>query len=106
MPDFKLGDRVTFRPKDQLVRASDWADTRKGKNWWGRNQYREQDPPRTGVVVGKRTYSDGTVTYSWEGGGAYTPTRHFPVYLVAWDLHQRPGAFLPEDLELAGDGDA
>lgn len=53
-----------------------------------------------GIIVGKRTLSDGLVVYGngYDEGTTYEPERHFTAWLVAFDLRRKPVYVLPEHL--------
>lgn len=53
-----------------------------------------------GIVIGKRTYSDGWVDRDYEAGSTYATETSYPVVLVAYDLNRKPVAFHPEDVTL------
>ena len=53
-----------------------------------------------GIIVGKRTLSNGDihVSYGEDAATVYKPTEHFQAYLVAFDLRRKPVFVLPEHL--------
>lgn len=57
-------------------------------------------PIREGIVVGRRTLSNGQREWEDEVGYSYTPTASFPAYIVAYDLHRAHINVRPEDLEI------
>lgn len=90
--EFTLGDKVTF---DSTLSRGWEAPSRKV---WKQTGRRGQ-----GVVIGKRTYANGRVEhYGYDGGPEFTPTEHFPVYLVVTGLRRAPVAVTPEHLRPAG----
>lgn len=77
--ELQLGERVFFT--GHLVRFSVWPD----KVW----RLVEQDGE--GLVIGRRTLSNGHNVRLGEGEGvAYVPDMRFPVVLVAFALHRKP----------------
>jgi len=100
---FRLGTKVTFtkqlgRFKDQHWIDKMHPDTRKliepkrlgyysYPSFWG-----ESDPtdPVSGIVVGKKTLSDGYTTLDRDNGNEYRAVRHFTAWEVAYSLHRKP----------------
>lgn len=94
--DYGLGDKVTF--SHPLHRK----ETLASEVWQGRWLHEWQpdpfQPTRPGVIVGRRTLSNGNVHYLGEDGTDYRPTEHFTAYLVAFDLRRKPVLVRPEHI--------
>ena len=101
MTEYRLGQPVTFDRRDILHRrylddAYTYGQTVKG---WRMGWSSKAPQPAEGIVVGVRTYSDGTVTWGYEGEQTtYRPTCYFRVVLVAFDIHHNPVALLVGDV--------
>lgn len=84
--DLALGDTVTF--------TSHLERRRKGRHHtWTERGF---ETPRTGMIVGQRTFSDGESGY--EEYTEYTGKRFFEVYLVAVSLRGKPLPVLCDDV--------
>lgn len=102
MSDFQLGQRVAYsthvrrrhaRPGEFLGPQRIWS-TNPGPgilqdNLWDGGE---------GVIVGKRTLSDGNVTYYGDAPGEYVPSKTFTAWLIAYDLQRKPVHVLPEHI--------
>lgn len=92
----KLGQPV--KASAYLIRR---AVPKPGRGWgvsgreWQRSTYPE---PRTGVLVGLRTVSDGDRVNLGDDGIAYRATSHHRVALVAFDLNRTPRLVALDDL--------
>lgn len=68
---------------------------------WGTEQWpgRPTDGG-AGIIVGKRTLSNGNirVSYGYDGETVYEPKEHFQAYMVAFDLRRKPVFVLPKHL--------
>lgn len=103
MSDFQLGQHVTYT--EHLRRRSAqpgefMGPERLWSNSWG-PLYREDHrwPGGKGIIVGKRTLSNGNTRWLGEdGGNGYEPVESFTAYLIAYDLHRRPVHVLPEHI--------
>ena len=66
---------------------------------WEPNPYA---PEREGIIIGKRTLSNGHHAWESEGyGEGYwlnEPAEHFTAYLIAFDLRRKPVHVLPEHI--------
>jgi monoamine oxidase len=110
--EFKLGQRVRFtRPMARRpVGGRNITVTEGlGDRTWERerfiNRAWEPDPyapEREGIIIGKRTLSNGHHYWESEGyGEGYwinEPAEHFTAYLIAFDLHRKPVHVLPEHI--------
>lgn len=100
---FALGQRVTYsehirrrsaQPGEFLGPNKIWSNSLgplylEGHRW----------PGGEGVIVGKRTLSNGNTRWLGEDdGNGYEPTEHFTAYLVAYDLRRKPVHVLPEHI--------
>lgn len=92
--NLELGDRV--RCKSYLLRrkSRNWSSLtgRRGRHEWYVPTYAR---PFEGMVVGRRTYQNGTIT-----GGVFVPDEWFPVVLVATHITMRPEAVRLQDVEV------
>lgn len=69
------------------------------KEWTTANYGDVLNPGGEGVIVGKRTLSNGDVVYPYEeGGGEYIRKESFTAYLVAYALHRSPVYVMPEHI--------
>ena len=94
-----LGTRVIF--SHQLYRHTYAGNYEVRKEWEPHPYYADAAKARGGIVVGKRTLSNGCRV--WQGdedGGMYEfiPDEHFTAYLVAFDLHRKPVHVRPEHI--------
>ncbi|WXW93182.1 hypothetical protein SEA_BRAYBEAST_46 [Arthrobacter phage BrayBeast] len=110
MSDFELGQRVRFSrpiirmriPTKQvevtvkLPYGQEWKEKRHVNVEWTVNPF---DGPAEGIIVGKRTLSNGYREYHYDAGYEYGPAEHFTAYLVAFDLRRKPVHVLPEHIE-------
>jgi len=103
--EFELGQRVRFsHPMSRMVVPSHTLGADAGtahyrgvaKAW----QEHASSPPimREGVIVGKRTLSNGFRIHE-EYGYEFSPVEHFPAYLIVTDLRQKPEYVRPERIE-------
>jgi hypothetical protein len=105
--DFVLGQRVRFtRPMsrrrvpvrditvEESIGGCPYTRTMKINKEWTPNDF---IPPTEGIIVGKRTLSNG---YSqWEEYGyEYSPATHFTAWMVVTDLRSAPVHVLPEHI--------
>lgn len=98
-PKFKLGDRVTVAAVLRRGHEFDW--TLKGRDMWeqyGKVWKRIHPKRQHGIVVGKRTLSDGVSNGNVETWRRYTETRRYSAYIVAFNLSARHEYVLPGDL--------
>jgi hypothetical protein len=52
-----------------------------------------------GIIVGKRTLSDGEVQYTYDSGVIYRQKSTFTAWLVATDIHRKPVLVWPKDIQ-------
>jgi hypothetical protein len=107
MSDFALGQRVKF--SHVLVRDGRWDDKeRVHVRRWDPVDLTESSLVREGVIVGKRTLSNGHVERVTEsdgyGGSVYTHSEwwgkhYFRAYMVVETLRTKPVYVLPEHIE-------
>lgn len=101
MSELALGQRVKFtRHLHRRARTEDGA--RRTVKRWEPEGYPGQPEPewREGVVVGRRTLSNGHVTWGgWEDPGEYQGVHYFRAYLIAYDLTRKPVLVLPEHMK-------
>jgi hypothetical protein len=101
MSKLELGQRVTF--SHPLHRKYE-----NGKKFWTDNPFpalidlypshrASREVPRDGVIVGKRTISNGDLL-DWEEG-SYGSIERFTAYLVAFNLHRKPVYVMPERIK-------
>lgn len=118
MSEVKVGTPVKFKHGDTLVRKSGFIES--GKRTWmkvrdgpnpNRSGYLTEEflnTPRTGLIIGQRTLSNG-VYRSWDGEwddepGIYQVTETFQAYLVVESLHSAPVKIRVEDVEIVEKG--
>lgn len=103
--DFELGDRVLFegflQRENQHAHDGPYAVVT-GRYW---EAIVKPGGPQEGVVVGKRTLSDGKLEKVYEDDvwgtsstTEYRPTKHFTAYLVATNIRHKPVFVLPEHM--------
>lgn len=99
MSDFQLGQRVRFV---QHLRRVWGVGNMNGspKLWEPTPDLGERTtPPREGIIIGKRTLSNGHWTYGgYEDPGYYTAKEHFTAYMVVTDLRSAPVHVLPHHI--------
>lgn len=105
MSGFQLGQRVRFSthlrrrsagPGEFLGPDKIWsanAGPFSGPDW---EEHRW--PGGEGVIVGKRTISNGDVNYRYDEGSDYVAAEYFTAYLIAYDLYRKPVHVLPEHI--------
>lgn len=96
--DYTLGQRVHYsehirrrhsRPGEFLGPNRIWSgEAYPGKRWDG----------GTGIIVGKRTLSNGDSHWHYDDAPTYTIKETFTAYLVAYDINRKPVHVLPEHL--------
>ena len=98
MSGFTLGQRVRYT--EHIKRTSRrWEDKTKPDRYWTGEYYPgARYPGGEGIIVGKRTLTDGDVINMGEGGSSYQKFRHFTAYLVVSDLRRKPVHVLPEHI--------
>lgn len=99
MSDYQLGQRVRFTT--HLYRG--WGnefDNRGGiKEWKPQPILGKLTPPREGIIVGKRTLSNGRFDYgSYEDPGVYRAKEYFTAWMIVADLRSAPVHVLPEHI--------
>ena len=103
MTEYQLGQRVTYT-EHLRRRFAQPGEFKMGDKIWSNNHgplYREGHrwPGGEGVIVGKRTLSNGNLRWlGEEGGNSYISTESFTAYLIAYDLHRKPVHVLPEHI--------
>jgi hypothetical protein len=112
MSGFELGQRVRFthpitrrsvpiRTITVTERLGDmtWERERSINRAWEPNPFA---PEREGLIIGKRTLSNGHHAWESEGYGEgfwlNEPAEHFTAYLIAFDLRRKPVHVLPEHI--------
>lgn len=101
MTDYQLGQRVKFSEHIQrkYMSESERGHNAPNKQWTGQAYPGKRFDGGEGVIVGKRTLSDGHYDYGYsDEPGTYSPTRHFTAYLIAFDLRRKPVHVLPEHI--------
>lgn len=108
MSDFQLGQKVRFtRPLvrrsiptrtmklEETIAGAPYTRTVSINREWQGNEFAQ---PAEGIIIGKRTLSNG---YSqWEEWGMdYGPAEHFTAWLVVKDLKSKPVHVMPEHVE-------
>lgn len=99
MPEYEFGQRVTVQKS--LVRT---------RLPHGRKMWLTTGPGGEGLVIGKRTLSDGVVRWESDddlfaaanaGYYVWDAERYFTVYLVVYGMRSKPVHVLPEYLAAA-----
>lgn len=100
MSRFDLGQRVTFSTRLNR-RVKYWgSDTEQFDKFWSTlDRVRQPLPGGEGIIVGKRTLSNGN-THWLEGDGVtvYDAKEHFQAYLIVTSLRTAPIHVLPEHI--------
>lgn len=99
----EFGTRVRY---DHALERKWGSYSNGGEKVWEREEvmfrdaWKARPDVREGVIVGKRLFSDGAVSWTgYDGGGfEYAASRYFWVYLVAWDMRRSLDRVLPEDV--------
>jgi hypothetical protein len=98
MGELRLGQRVRFN----IYLKRGWQESTRANphgHYDDTVWYAIEGPVREGIIIGKRTVSNGE--RHWIGpeeGSAYIGKRYFPVYLIAFDLGRKPQLVRPEDI--------
>ncbi|UDL15850.1 hypothetical protein QEH42_gp059 [Microbacterium phage Pumpernickel] len=101
----KLTLGTPVRYDHRVVRRADNTETRHLRRHWVRTEVQHRDAWRSfptrreGIIVGKRTYANGSISYG-EYGGEFAADSYVQVYLVAWDMRKTPDAVLASDLTI------
>ena len=87
--DLKFGDVVII--PHRLRRTGEQRRGEMRSDWW---RIWEVKPfpkgPRTGILIGFRTLSNGTIWYGGEDGKVYDPQDYIKAALVAVDARTKP----------------
>lgn len=94
---FRLGERVAYT-EHLRRRAAQPGEFDGPDKIWSNNHGPHRWPGGEGVIVGKRTLSNGNTHYGYDEGTTYLQTEHFTAYLIAYDLHRKPVHVLPEHI--------
>jgi hypothetical protein len=100
MSDFELGQRVTFSTRLKR-RDKYWgSDTEQfDKSWSTLDRRRQPLPGGEGIIIGKRTLSNGNTHWlEGDGGTVYDAKEHFQAYLIVTSLRTAPNHVLPEHI--------
>lgn len=109
---FKLGDWVTFTHVLYRCKHREWVMGKPhpdyleriakfehrisvgrsyiGERYWIETPFEMEGLVTPGLIIGKRTLSDGVVIYRGDDGASYEPLRHFTAWKVAHNIHQAP----------------
>lgn len=104
---FKLGQPVAVSRLLQRNSRMEYI-----KNAFGKREVRRWDPspvafdpPREGVIVGRRTLSNGHIDPGhYDEPDTYIGVYYFTAYMVCFDIWQKPLFALAEDLEASASG--
>jgi hypothetical protein len=109
MSEFEFGQRVRF--SNPLVRRSVYPEKKieVEEDWFGQPRMvtkhinREWQPnqwagEKEGMVIGKRTISDGYAEYDNDYGASYCRGVNHVAYLVVADMRSKPVLVLPENI--------
>lgn len=100
--EFTLGQRVAYSEHIRR-RASRPGESGGPDKIWSNNPGPGLDdqhwPGGKGIIVGKRTLSNGNTRWMGEDAGyIYDSLEHFTAYLIAYDLQRKPVHVLPEHI--------
>lgn len=103
-PELELGQPVRFEHSVARIRSRSgqflgperiWTSVISGD---GRSAG-QRTPAGQGIVVGKRTISDGDTHGGYDEWTEYTPFQHYTAWLVAYDLRRKPLHVLSRHIE-------
>lgn len=98
---FQLGDKVNAfaiierKALDYIKNEYGYTDGQK-KEWVRKLLL----PGCNGIIIGKRTLSNGINRWGQDYGNVYFPKVSFVGYIAAFDLKRKPIYVRPEDIEL------
>jgi hypothetical protein len=96
--DLKFGDVVII--PHQLRRKSEHRIRESGgSDWWKVWEVKPFPKNRTGILIGFRTISTGTIWYGGEDGTVYDPKSYLKAALVALDARTKPVLVLLDDVK-------
>lgn len=96
--DLKFGDVVIVPHK--LRRTGEQRRGEMNSPWWKIWEVKPfPNGPRTGILIGFRTLSSGTIWYGGEDGTVYTPMEYTKAALVALDARTKPVLVLLDDVK-------
>ena len=99
MSDFQRGQRVSYA-KHILRRDSRPGEFNGPNRIWSSELYPGNETTGgTGIIIGKRTLSNGNSYYGYDEVTVYQAAEHFTAYLIAHDLHRKPVFVRPEHIE-------
>lgn len=84
MIEIELGQKVKF--VNHYVRHFVEPNTKV----WTLEPFTREDVVHTGIIVGIRTLSNGTIEQSYDEPTIYTPHNYFKALLVVTDLRRKP----------------
>lgn len=96
-----LGTRVKYSKR--MERKLDRTNSQLRREWqrvptYHRDAWRAYPQARSGIIVGKRKYANGTISYG-DYGPEFCADGYVDVYLVSWNMRQKPDPVLLSDLE-------
>lgn len=96
--EYTLGQRVRYA--EHITRRSRRShEVGPGRVWSGELYPGKRTDGGEGIIIGKRTLSNGDVQWMGEdGGNIFVRMESFTAYLVAFNLHRKPVHVLPEHL--------
>lgn len=102
----KFGMRV--RSGVELVRRTGKREPKPGQSplhkFWATEKIVDTNYPhqprtqREGIIIGKRTLSNGGIEYDYDAGTLFFPEEHFTAYVVAYAMNRKPFLVKREDL--------
>lgn len=99
MTEYQLGQRVLFTTHMRRGWGGEATGRGSSKVWEPMPVLGKLTPPREGIIVGKRTLSNGWYAYgSYEDPGIYTAKEYFAAYMIVTDLRSAPVHVLPEHI--------
>ena len=99
MSGFTLGQHVRFEHRLHR-RPKHWGvDKAQCDKFWTTEIYPGHfTGGGEGIIIGKRTLSNGDTHYGYDGDTTYTPKEHFTAYLIVTSLRSAPVHVLPEHI--------
>lgn len=94
--DLKFGDVVII--PSRLLRTAEQRRDETQINWWKVWKVKPYPKPRTGILIGFRTLSNGAIWYGGDEGIVYTPKDFTKAALVALDSKTKPVLVRLEDV--------
>ena len=98
MSGFTLGQRVRFAEHIKRGGPRYWEPEEPHRRWTGEAYPGARYAGGEGIIIGKRTLSNGNVDYIPDVGTIYFQQESFTAYLVVTSLRSAPVHVLPEHI--------